>query len=100
MITELTTKNALDSIRMAKCRNRKSTSIKILQCEYIEGKKFPKMILQTLNVENVRNELHKLGYTTEFSSTNTQRTIGYSLTGEMNKFVERKLSTTNLVIKW
>lgn len=100
MITELTIENAINSIRMAKCRSRKSTSIKILQYEFIEGRKYPKMILQTLNVENVRSELHKLGYTTELVSTNIQRTVGYSLTGELNKFVERKLSTTNLVIKW
>jgi hypothetical protein len=98
MINTLTVQTVKDLIQQEKCKSRRSCKIKVIQFESIENK--TKMYLQTLGLKNVEKYLFENGYSFEYKKTDKQITIGYDLTGKINKCQERKLYTTTLVIKW
>lgn len=96
MVATLTTNEVLKLVKAT--RNRRETSLKILQYEIINGR--PKMILQVMDTEKVIKELTELGYTITKTTTSQQISATYKLTGEIKGVKKRNLHTTNLVVKW
>ena len=99
MIQTLTVEDCLKQIHQAKCNNRRTCKIKVMQVEYFDDKR-PKIYLQTLDTQKVMKELEEKGYHCELDKNDKQVTVGYDLTGKINKCQQRKLHTTTLIIKW
>lgn len=98
MVNTLKVEDVLLLVRQAKCRNRRTASMKILQWEFVNGK--PKMILQTMDTVKVIDELEKLGYTVTTEKTDKQVSVNYKCNGSVSDVRVRNLHTTNLVVKW
>jgi len=98
MIQTLTVKDCKYLIQQEKCRNKRTCKIKIIQFELIDGK--TKMYLYTTGLKDIEKYLNENSYSYEYKKTDKQVSVGYDLVGKINKYNERQLYTTTLVIKW
>lgn len=93
--------SVLSQIKSAKNRGKKMIKVKVRQLDYTDGKLRVLYIMCGFG-EGSKGEkvLLELGYTIQYENQKKQVSTGYDMRGNINKFAQRDLHTTSMIIRW